>query len=698
VNSRSYNSPGQHRDCSSPSNTSANVETVHQTSAARSSCDVDIRSTHQQSSLVPDRQRPINNGHHQLARPTGLVRSTSERTSRPSHQAGVNQSGMSRSVHVVSSPSARRTTESTTFGRVLSPLSHQPHPMTTTTTTSSSNDVPWWWTAAERTVAANAGRSSTLPRTVRDSVELTSPLVLPDGGAVLRGISVGGNNAVDRKDKYMERRRISMGSESYRQMALSPSAQMTSKTSSDGTGSIRAVKEETHRESSALTVISMDVNGRCRNDKQKPAHQTSSPVTGQDLAVQATPSTGSSSAMPSSSMPVLTPRQLCADGERLSNYRKLSDDPNIKLRHNVSLYPRDTTTMTSSKSTNLSTSISSSSSSAGGDGSGICVSAPSQRFRERWLGSDGSSTENVPSLCVEATKSVDSCREAVVKYKSSSRTTGATSSDRSSSKQNEAARREQCDVRTPRQPRRKLEATRSAEQLPATALATSGRPASESTVVGDTLVTRGPDALSVSLISTRCRNGGGGNGSSSSGNGYDVFDDVNGNANGGHPAWLRDCARHRNDVSRSDSCGGDHSKFVAVVGGPGASNSVPRGMSLCTAKSSPIVGLTTTTPTYNYQTASDMAALGGAMTSSAGFCITCSGPSPKHSLSSREDDCEYSLFRQRSKCVMDWAHQACHPLGVRLFRWRIPRFHLNGVLFDKLESYKCSLKFSYFRS
>lgn len=121
----------------------------------------------------------------------------------------------------------------------------------------------------------------------------------------------------------------------------------------------------------------------------------------------------------------------------------------------------------------------------------------------------------------------------------------------------------------------------------------------------------------------------------------EVFVEGNSNLDAGPTAWLNDSGRHqRNDISKNDGCGSDYRMYVAAVGGPGASNSVPRGMSLCTPKSPSTSGVASN----NHQTASDLVTLGGAMTTSAmaGLCITCSRPSPRRSLSSREDDCKYT--------------------------------------------------------
>ena len=273
-------------------------------------------------------------------------------------------------------------------------------------------------------------------------------------------------------------------------------------------------------------------------------------------------------------------------------------------------------------------------------GTSMGGSAPAKRFRERWLTSDGSSTENLSALCVDKTSVVTAGR-GTVKHTSSLNATGSASvmSAELSPLKPETEHRQHIDAPTQRQSRRKLDVTRSAEQLPAAALTTSKKVATDAMVIRDTK-TRRSEMMSVSSISSQCRGGGGSNGSNLSGNVNEVFDEGHSDLDGGPTSWLKDCGRHhRNDVSMSDSCGSDYRLYVAAVGGPGASNSVPRGMSLCTPKSPSTSGVAST----NHQTASDMAVLGGAMTTSAmaGLCITCSRPSPKRSLSSREDDCEY---------------------------------------------------------
>lgn len=353
-----------------------------------SNCHVDVVSsslpdTTSFSSAGHDRQHAVTFADHPVSRPkvTGLTRSSSDRVTRPIHY------GLPR--NVTTSPSPQQLENTSDVGTKSSTPTSPFYPLHETTTTATVVDVPWWWTAAEKTVAAVSGRSSTLPRTVRDSAEKMSRLVatagIPSDTVRITTESRAGGTKSDNNDDCMERRDKSMPDES-RQF-------MTSPLSGLGAENVRVMRspsdEGRRREVSALTVVSVDITGRQEGpEKQRQLKTKKSSMAGKPL-VAVSPTTA------------LSPKQLCGDAERLSNYHKVNDVSMAHARRSEpppSVAPRSTEALSpSSRSTCSSTSTSA----VGGRVENGGDPAPIKRTRERWLTSDGSSTEDVAGVGVD---------------------------------------------------------------------------------------------------------------------------------------------------------------------------------------------------------------------------------------------------------------------------------------------------------
>lgn len=468
-------------------------------------------------------------------------------------------------------------------------------------TSSVSDDAPWWISAVDKTIAAQASRSSTLPRTVRDSAEQKARLAATAGvhedGAWMPGS--GGKSCRDDKSTARHKLKPALKNAQWR------------------VGLLETTEQEWYRERSSLTVASMELSSphrtapaKDRSTTKKSSNQHSSPV-----AVQQHPP----------SMSVLTAKQLCADGERLSNYAKVTDAPAAKSWNSMHANPRDA-----------------SSSSYIGSGQNEGGSTPTTRVRERWLASDGSSTENLPAIGVGMPaigkmvppKRVVENRSASTRDSKGQHPTPDSAILFGESEQNASKQRidPQQQQQQQRQTRRSLEVSRSADQLPAPAISLSMTP-TFSSATGKS-GTQYPEFLMTSSLSAPCRSGSTSSGSNGRGS-------VLGDEGGGVDAlsWPDDGGRHRSEVCRSDSANTSDYRKIVAVGGPGASNSVPRGMTLCVAKSTTTGGATGHHHTTQITSGSNGGSSASVTSASNGLTVTCSGPSPKRSLSNRDDDC-----------------------------------------------------------